>query len=1278
MGSESLNMANFRISHDDQLRVEHSVIAPGGTGPRESLPRVRMFRSADLLDVVVSFVGISIDDSGGGRVLHRSDGSEHGYLCAHFGGQHLHEETFFERTEGIAVPNKPPGSTVGAGSTNSPADDPDYSPDDSAMIEPPTPPPVRSRIAARSRVVFTVTDQRIPFTTAGLLAAMRTLPLNVVPHAVDRAGGLIVIDTDALLEPIGGALGIDSLPRISATLQTAGRTLAAAAAVQVRFGDAAAAQVLTAASAAVGSFELSRAAVEAIGARRAVPTVIVDLRPPAPRAPSATETAIEIPFRLQLSPHGDSGFSHATSPAVSSTGRVELWHTRLGIRTPHGVDEGPRADRTVRAVWARDFDELPAFPFREDPPTGDAAGTEFPAAGQQQDRPSWRSPLTSRDRMMLVHESSNFRLFRSGGGRYVPPSVQVHRLMLSTLGGWLQSTFDTTPPRGNTTIEEWTHRAALGRDDFVKVVYAGFMLPFGHRASLVKITQRKVKHGVAHLFQRMFIVVREPIRSYGATGDPTYDRTMPFTTVHITTESTPDLDPPVDLSSGISGLMFTPTIDGQPVRFTISGVDLVGRLVEFDGPLIFAEYDHNANPATVQTTSDAFNAKPPPFDMRGQMVAFAPSAVPDDTSLATAAITFQVGAPAGIFSKRPDQAQTRWEPRLAYGDSVIPAMSVLAGANTTVRVRYPAQYVATQFSGNPAEIFLELVTKAPLNFSTRSDRSGGFVAPSLDVTALSRTLGPVGGATAALFPGSGPPFEIAKFFASSAKLFGLVSLGELVVGGLDTASLPRFQAQGFDPAAVLTTNVERLHDLCARLATQNPGGPAVAQLQGTATAAAATATALAALIPSAGAPPLETRRAAAAAALGALQTQLATVVAAVSTDPSALRADREALAATADRIGDQLGSGAAQLSAVVDQVVRAASGEVLPETMRGRLDWTGELRRWPTADSIFVPDGGGTGRISVAVDVQAPTAPGGEPSALVSCALSPFRLRLIGDKPFVTLHFTTLEFSAAPGMKTDVNVVFDPTDGIEFGGCLEFVETLRSIIPMDGFSDPPYLDVSPAGIRAGFDLPIPNVAMGIFALTNINLSAAFEVPFIGESIAVRFGFSSRESPFRLSIALFAGGGFFGIVITPEEVRELEAALEFGAAVELDFGVASGSVSVMAGIYFRLRTADGTTSALLAGYFRARGEVDVLGLITASIEIYLELSYETASQKAVGRASISVEVSVCLLSFSVSIAVEKKFSGSVGDPTFAQVMGTHPDAAPGVERPWDAYCDAFAN
>lgn len=508
-------------------------------------------------------------------------------------------------------------------------------------------------------------------------------------------------------------------------------------------------------------------------------------------------------------------------------------------------------------------------------------------------------------------------------------------------------------------------------------------------------------------------------------------------------------------------------------------------------------------------------------------------------------------------------------------------------------------------------------------------------------------------------------------------MFGLVSLGDLVVSGLNVASLPRFVAQGFDAATMFATNVERLQDLCARLAVQLPAGAAAAQLQTTATAAAAGAAALAALAPTSGGPSVEARRTSAIAALGQLTAAMSAVVPAIAGEAAALRADREVLDTIVDRLTDQLGTGAIQLGTLVDLVARAAAGDILPETMRGRLDWAAELRPWPKSGSIFVPDGGGNGRLTVAVDVRAPTTPGGEPSALVSCAISPFKLRLIGDTPFVTLHFAKLEFSSVPGQKTDVNVEFDRSDGVVFGGPLAFVETLRSIIPMDGFSDPPYLDVSASGIRAGFDLPIPSVAIGIFALTNISLSAAFEVPFIGESIAVRFGFSTRENPFRLSISLFAGGGFFGIVITPQEVRELEAALEFGAAVELNFGVASGSVSVMAGIYFRLRTESGKTSALLAGYFRARGEVDVLGLITASIEIYLELSYETASGKAVGRASISVEVSVCMLSFSVSISVEKKFAGSAGDPTFAQVMGTHPDALPGTGRPWDAYCDAFA-
>ena len=47
---------------------------------------------------------------------------------------------------------------------------------------------------------------------------------------------------------------------------------------------------------------------------------------------------------------------------------------------------------------------------------------------------------------------------------------------------------------------------------------------------------------------------------------------------------------------------------------------------------------------------------------------------------------------------------------------------------------------------------------------------------------------------------------------------------------------------------------------------------------------------------------------------------------------------------------------------------------------------------------------------------------------------------------------------------------------------------------------------------------------------------------------------------------------------------------------MSFGVANGSLSVMAGIYFRSSWKARRTA--LTGYFRARGEVDVLGLISA--------------------------------------------------------------------------------
>ena len=122
-------------------------------------------------------------------------------------------------------------------------------------------------------------------------------------------------------------------------------------------------------------------------------------------------------------------------------------------------------------------------------------------------------------------------------------------------------------------------------------------------------------------------------------------------------------------------------------------------------------------------------------------------------------------------------------------------------------------------------------------------------------------------------------------------------------------------------------------------------------------------------------------------------------------------------------------------------------------------------------------------------------------------------------------------------------------------------------------------------------------------MENISLAADCRVPFLGEAVTVGFGFCTKESPFRLTVLAIGGGGWVGIRLAPKGLVMLEMGLEAGAALSVDLGVASGSVSVMIGVYLRLEDDKGQLTA----YFRIRGEVEVLGIASASITLELSLT-----------------------------------------------------------------------
>ncbi len=246
-----------------------------------------------------------------------------------------------------------------------------------------------------------------------------------------------------------------------------------------------------------------------------------------------------------------------------------------------------------------------------------------------------------------------------------------------------------------------------------------------------------------------------------------------------------------------------------------------------------------------------------------------------------------------------------------------------------------------------------------------------------------------------------------------------------------------------------------------------------------------------------------------------------------------------------------------------------------------------------------------------------------------------------------------------------MDVVFG---GMSFLGPLSFVDTLRTMIPFDGFSDPPFVDISPEGATAGFDLALPNVGVGVFSLENISLGADARIPFLGDALTVGFHFCRKDSPFRLTVLCVGGGGWVELRVSPKGMVLLEVGLEACASLSVDLGVASDrcrSRSASTSGSRRTRGCSRPTSASAArwtcsGSSRPRSPWSCHSPTTS-----------TAASSSVARPSSSR--SRCSL---LRVRGDRRGAATgrlKGDPTMRDILP--PDD--GGPDDWAEYCAAFA-
>ncbi|MDH5675366.1 MAG: hypothetical protein OEZ06_24810 [Myxococcales bacterium] len=1105
-------------------------------------------------------------------------------------------------------------------------------------------PPLRSLISGVSRVAFRVPEgvESIPYSLSAILEAVQSYALavsdNAKPPEPPPSPSLSAFIKPGLVVNAQNRVVVDAV---------ASDDLSATERIQNR-------RALTASNA------LSQQEPSVVPAALPDSLDSLALAPKVPEAPGVDETSIELPFRLQMSPNHFGRFLHATEPVEGSDAWVELWHSRLAVALDDEAGtlvEGPHPMATARALWVRgqDFD-----------PDDATAPTNF---GNNE---PFLQAITPQQRNDIVHQTSNYTLIGTKSGKHEPPQpVAVRRMMLSALGGWLDShgswvekTEDATSPGAVVTIG-WTHRATMGRDHYVRMVSEGHLYPWGHRAVYVQISERKIKPGLqtAFLFKRGFLVIKEPVKSYASNAGGVVEeslRQLPFSSLQFRALVTPNLDLPDDvepgnLEDGMGLPPFRPSIHGELYRFPVNGIDRAGRIIPFDAGAIWVPGSprHESWGPKKMSVTMLYDEEVSTNQLGGQRVALAES-TGDETTFETHVMRF------GHVDLEASETTSAglgipFVPILESADLAVEALRAFAGAESVLRYEFFPGYVSDGFgSGNAGEVFLQLADDGVLDVNFEqggTDRAGGFLAPNMGIKGLSRTTGAVAGDLATVSAGS---FDPAKFFDGALpKLFGTIPLTDIIDLG-DLAGAPRFVSEALDEVDAIVGDLQRLEALLDEL----PSGTGIESL---ASSILSDLTTLFDQIADFDVDALF-GNSGSLATLDADLAMLASLLESSGIPPSAVRLLGEAVA----RLREAL--------AVVDSLEVALQAAAAAQELAKNQTVRFEFRPPIKGDSagIFEPTGG----LVLAAEIRA-KAVGGKPAgADIICGLENFRINLIGTPdPAFSIHFERMQFIARAGQKPDVDVVLGE---IVFGGPLAFIQRIKDIIPLDGFSDPPAIDVSPAGLAANFSVPLPNIAIGIFSLENLSIGAGFEIPFLGDAIGINFFFCTRENPFTLTVSMLGGGGFVGLQLSPEGVRLLEIALEFGASLSVDFGVASGGVSIMAGIYFAI---EGDVP-YLEGYLRIRGEVCVLGLISASIELYMSLAYEGATGKVIGRAEITIEVSVLCFSATVTVSAERKFAGSNGDPTFAEIMQPcDPPALPtddcGSPTPWARYVNAFA-
>jgi hypothetical protein len=411
----------------------------------------------------------------------------------------------------------------------------------------------------------------------------------------------------------------------------------------------------------------------------------------------------------------------------------------------------------------------------------------------------------------MPQAAENVTILRPGTGAAQQP--QIFQLAGSELSAvlWPQLWGITGAPLN---LQEWKHIATQGRDHYVRIVYEGYLYPFGHRASLVKVTERKIRDvnlpaggttPLAYLVQHMYIVVRQPQRFYNTSEVKSLMQhgglEMPLTSIRLTTLVTPDIADPtggshipnttysfwVRLGSGAS--------PNDDFKFHAIAEDIAGNRIDMTASLVFIISGEGHLDQVIIGYNNSGDERA--CLVPAQKVTFAPAAAGganQNTSLTTNRLYFDT-------QPGPDTKDYGgFLPQLYMADVKLPAVEAMLGKPAETMIAFYPPYLS-QDPNNTTGLFAQIVKETASHVQTldkllsefSADQAGGFATPDLSISGLTSQYGPLAGDLAKAAQNIFDPSDFFNDVKDAAKLFGTLSLADLLAPLTMGAGAPKIQ-----------------------------------------------------------------------------------------------------------------------------------------------------------------------------------------------------------------------------------------------------------------------------------------------------------------------------------------------------------------------------------------------------------------------------------------------------------------------------------------------------